>query len=1013
MHASIGGAEIARLAATGTDPRRLAHPFAFTAFDADSAGEAALGLRRRWDEVQLRVPQVLIDHQVARESDGRLRLGFDWRADAFDPGFAEDFVARCTGFLRALAETGTGAGADAAWTAPAARNPAALATPPVRDPLARPVPAPGTTPAPADTLHGRVLRAAAATPAAPAVLDADGTLDYATLVAHARAVAAALTAAGAATGDRVAVHLPRGRGQVVGILGALLAGCVYVPLDYGVPDGRLDNIARRGALRFALVTADAGAAGAAERWERRGVRALPLPEAPASAPADAAGDPYEAHADAAPTAYVIFTSGSTGEPKGVVVSHAAVLGTVDAVDDELGLGAGDRVLSVSSIGFDLSVWDVFGPLARGGAVVMLGEDTARDPAAWARLIGEHGVTVWNSAPALASLLAEEGVPAPGLRAFLLSGDWIPLALPPALGALAPGARVISLGGATEGAVWSIAHPVAAADLAGRSIPYGRALRGQRVLVLDEAGGPCSDWEIGELHLAGGGVADGYAGDPERTAAAFLDHPVHGWTYRTGDRGRRLPGGTLEFLGRTDTQVKLNGHRVELGEIEHQLSRVPGVRRAAVCVRGEGARRRPAGYVTLEPGTPPGWREAAWAALRDALPRYMVPDTIVALDEIPLTANGKVDRARLATLPDPDPDSAPSVSQTGARIGVQARATAQAAEAPPTGGLRAHEVALCWREVLGTAPGDADFFASGGGSYDAIRLLSLLRTRYGHDVPFGDFMADPTVGGLAARCGRRGGTAPASGVWTHRPRPSAAPGLRLVLFPPVGGGVSCYTALIRELAADVDVHVLGLDTPAASANGDGVPDTLPALARACLDALPAGTLTGAVPLVFAGWSFGGALAYEAARAAEADGTPVARVVVVDTPVSAAARDADDSDNADQTGTADGPGLDAFLTDVRETTGAPVDAAQAATDPALTARYQVYRRNLALLRAWRPRPGGQRLVELRAATRPAEPDPGAWAGIARVEETAELTGGHFDVFHGANLRRVTDAIEETDR
>jgi pyochelin synthetase len=169
----------------------------------------------------------------------------------------------------------------------------------------------------------------------------------------------------------------------------------------------------------------------------------------------------------------------------------------------------------------------------------------------------------------------------------------------------------------------------------------------------------------------------------------------------------------------------------------------------------------------------------------------------------------------------------------------------------------------------------------------------------------------------------------------------------------------------------------------------------------------------VPLVFAGWSFGGALAYEAARAAEADGTPVARVVVVDTPVSAAARDADDSDNADQTGTADGPGLDAFLTDVRETTGAPVDAAQAATDPALTARYQVYRRNLALLRAWRPRPGGQRLVELRAATRPAEPDPGAWAGIARVEETAELTGGHFDVFHGANLRRVTDAIEETDR
>jgi pyochelin synthetase len=719
MHASIGGAEIARLAATGTDPRRLAHPFAFTAFDTDSAGEAALGPRRRWEEVQLRVPQVLIDHQVARESDGRLRLGFDWRSDAFDAGFAEDFVARCTAFLRALAETGTGT--DAAWTAPAARNPAALAPPPTRDPLARP--APGTAPASGAT------PAPCTTPAA--VIDADGILDYAALVAHARAVADALTAAGAATGDRVAVHLLRGRGQVVGILGALLAGCVYVPLDHGVPDGRLDSIARRGAVRFALTRADetgsaAGPgerpAGVAERWRQRGVRALALPPAPAPDPGppgaaasgtrsgagtarpgcagpgsvSAAEGPYTAPADAAPTAYVIFTSGSTGEPKGVVVSHAAVLGTVDAVNDELGLGAGDRVLSVSSIGFDLSVWDVFGPLAVGGAVVMLAEDTARDPAAWARLITAHGVTVWNSAPALASLLAEEGAPAPGLRAFLLSGDWIPLALPPALGALAPGARVISLGGATEGAVWSIAHPVAAADLTGRSVPYGRALRGQRVLVLDEAGGPCGDWEIGELHLAGGGVADGYAGDPERTAAAFLDHPAYGWTYRTGDRGRRLPGGTLEFLGRTDTQVKLNGHRVELGEIEHRLARVPGVRRAAVCVRGEGARRRPAGFVTLEPGTPPGWREAAWAALRDALPRSMVPDTLTALDEIPLTANGKVDRKRLATLPVPVVSGAHAAhadDQTGVHV------SAQAPEAPAAGSLRTHEVALCWREIL--------------------------------------------------------------------------------------------------------------------------------------------------------------------------------------------------------------------------------------------------------------------------------------------------------------------------
>ncbi|MEV8436030.1 amino acid adenylation domain-containing protein [Actinosynnema sp. NPDC051121] len=1077
MRASLSGAEIVRLGDPDGDPRRLPHPFAFTSLEVDGLGEADLGLRRRWDEVQLRVPQVLIDHQVVMESDGRVRLGFDWRADAFDRGFVDDFVDRCADLVRSLAETtspdhplpapnhpshpappnhpdertlqpGTtptafltlagknGPGGGEAWTcvpqqtpAPRARRSSGTA----QDGRAADERTPGTTadgqrderpdeqrneppaaattrePQPAgaararevahpegaarldeparseqavrstaiagsgpadrsaevtgpggsvgDALHQRVLRVAARCPDAPAVHDESGTLSYADLVEQAGAVADALLAADARPGDHVAVHLPRGRGQVVAILGALLAGCVYVPLDHGVPAGRLDGIARRARVRFA-VTVEASAAG----WAGRGACPLLLPVSTASG--RARPGPW-------PTAYVIFTSGSTGEPKGVVISHAAVLNTIDAVNDLLDLGRTDCVLSVSSIGFDLSVYDIFGPLVRGASVVMLSERTARDPAEWGRLIDRHRVTVWNSAPALASLLAEEGAATPSVRSFMLSGDWIPLTLPPALERLAPGAEVISLGGATEGAIWSIHHRITDADRTGRSIPYGRPLRGQDVLVLDAARRVCPDWQVGDLYIAGAGVADGYLNDPDRTAAAFSDDPAFGWVYRTGDRGRRLPGGVVEFLGRTDTQVKLNGHRVELGEVEHLLESLSPVHGCAACVRGEGRRRRIVAFVSLAPDAPTTWREDACTALRDALPQYMVPDALVELDAIPLTANGKVDRRKLETLP---LDDGPATR-------------------PQPRDLLGHEVAVCWQEVLGEPPGPGSFFEAGGGSYDVIRLLSSLRARFGYAVSFGDFMADPTVAGLASRC--RHARPAEQSIWTYQPRAAAVPRLRLVLFPPVGGGVSCYSDLIRRLPVDVEVHVVGFDGPQPDAAL-----TVAGLARRCLERLPAEARSGDVPLVLGGWSFGGALAFEAARLC---GDGVARVVVVDTPVSAGSRGIGE------------PSLDGFAADIRETNGVVVDAEELAADPALANRFEVYRQNLALLRDWTPeatRPQSPEptvtVVECRAERDPAERDAGAWGRVAEVEDVVVLAGGHFDVFDGDNARSVLDAI-----
>lgn len=950
MHTTLSGAEIVRLANPGADPRRLAHPFTFTALDTDSRSEAALGLRREWDQAQLRVPQVLIDHQVFREADGTVRMGFDWRTDAFDPGFADDFVKSYERLVTELAE-------DAErWT----RVPVRACVPSPRPPLQQ---------TSSERLHERVLRGADLTPHAPAVHDEQGTLTYAELAGRARATADALIAAGARPGDRVAVHLPRGADQVVAVLGALVAGCVYVPLDHGTPRGRLDSVTRQGRVRFALT--GGGAEDWAEDWADRGVLALAPSRETVVRPTPAVKSPD--------TAYTIFTSGSTGEPKGVVISHIAALNTIDAVNKEFGVTAADRVLSVSSLGFDLSVYDLFGPLLCGGSVVMLSEESAKNPAVWSELLRRHGVTLWNSAPALASLLAEEGAAAPSVRAFLLSGDWIPLALPEALLRLAPDAEVVSLGGATEGSIWSIFHRVAAEDDKGRSIPYGRPLPGQDILILDNAGQNCPDWQIGEIHIAGAGVADGYANDPQRTAAVFVDHPVHGRIYCTGDRGRRLPGGVVEFLGRTDNQVKLHGHRVELGEVEHLLENAPGIREGAVCVQDPDRRARLIAHVTLEENAPASWRQDTIAALKNALPYYMVPELLLEIDEMPLNSNGKLDRRALATLP---PPSTPEAEE-------------------PTGGhrhdLHEHEIAVCWKEILEREPGKETFFEAGGGSYDAIRFLSALRTGFGHDVSFGEFMADPTVAGLAALC-RRPPSSDTPGVWVHRPRSGVDPRFRLVLFPPVGGGVSCYSGLVRRLRGDVNVHVIGLDRPLTG------PTDLPELARHCLDEL--GTLTDGVPNIFAGWSFGGALAYEAARLMK---ETVTRLVVIDTPVSSEARDGAD------------PTLDHFLHDVRKTAGVRIDPVEAVdpagvridpvedVDPVLATRFEVYRQNMALLREWTPVPATTPLVELRAARGPAEPDPKAWGQIAPREGALTLTGGHYDVFDDGNEQRIAAAIE----
>jgi len=364
-------------------------------------------------------------------------------------------------------------------------------------------------------------------------------------------------------------------------------------------------------------------------------------------------------------AYVIFTSGSTGQPKGVAVANHSLVNLVQWVNETFSVGPADRLLQVTSFCFDLSVYDVFGILSAGGALRMASDEDLAEPARLARILRSEPITFWNSAPPMFAwvlpFLIAGGSPArtrDTLRLMFLSGDWIPLSMPDEIRAIFPRARVVNLGGATETAIWSTYFVIDSVDPSWPSIPYGRPIQNSRYYVLDEWRRPVPIGVAGDLYTAGTCLAVGYHGDPVKTAQRFVPDPfVPGERmYVTGDRGLWRPDGEIQLLGRTDHQVKIRGFRVELGEVESVMAAQESVRAAVVVTVDIAGARSLAGFYTCRaPGLPVARMRAA---LVDRLPEYMVPSRLFQLDELPLTANGKVDRAALAELAraEPSPDA---------------------------------------------------------------------------------------------------------------------------------------------------------------------------------------------------------------------------------------------------------------------------------------------------------------------------------------------------------------------
>jgi len=574
-HRHIGGIRVLRMLARAQARASDAlMPVVFTStFGQRQDGPAEEGGAEPRSRVLYSVsqtPQVSLDFQVS-ERRGALAIVWDVVDEIFPAGLIGDIFAANRSFLAALAETDDWARVERPaapgdqlglfWQVNATENPVTAAR-----------------------LHAPFEEQAARRPDAIAVLAPERTLAYAELDGMANALAHRLLEAGARPNRLVAVVMEKGWEQIVAVLAILKAGAAYLPTDPELPVERRHYLLSHGEVSIALTQTHLE--GTLD-WPE-GIRLLSL----GAGDRDMADRAPETATRAEDLAYVIFTSGSTGLPKGVMIDHRGAVNTVLDVNRRFGVGPEDRVLALSSLSFDLSVYDIFGVLGAGGAVVLPEPAARRDPHRWLELARLHRVTLWNSVPTLLEMLARylEEQPAADLfplRVALLSGDWIPVSLPDQVLRLWPATRVISLGGATEASIWSILYPIQEVDPAWSSIPYGRPMDNQRFHVLNGWLEPCPVWVPGELYIGGIGLAQGYWRDEERTRGSFFEHPGTGERlYRTGDLGRFLPDGQIEFLGRQDSQVKIQGYRIELGEIESVLEQHPQVRSGVVTAVGE-------------------------------------------------------------------------------------------------------------------------------------------------------------------------------------------------------------------------------------------------------------------------------------------------------------------------------------------------------------------------------------------------------------------------------------------
>ncbi|MDO6544752.1 non-ribosomal peptide synthetase [Photobacterium sanguinicancri] len=670
----------------------LSMPVVFTsALGADTSLDESseLGISRSiWGVSQ--TPQVWIDHQVF-EQDGILHFNWDVVEALFPEGLVDTMFSAYCELLTQLSQHD--------WLEPC---PICL---PEDQQKVRAAINNTKVAQPSRTMHMSVYEQMQATPNAVALIASGKHYSYHQLHQKVSQAAYQLKQSGVENGDCVGVMLPRSVEQVVSVLAIQWIGAAYVPLAIDWPRNRVESVLQQAGIKLLLCGAD--------QQLTYGCKLLNVETFRDSN--DALFEPL--HSDLDELAYVIFTSGSTGVPKGVEITHGSAMNTIDAVNRQHCINAEDSVLALSALYFDLSVYDIFGLLSVGGKVVLINEEQNRDVNVWLDLVQSHGITLWNTVPALLemALIGDEAQSSQAalasLRCVMLSGDWINLELPERLQLCNVSAKFVAMGGATEASIWSNYCVIDQVKEGWRSIPYGYPLPNQVFRVVSDTNGDCPDWVAGELWIGGDGVAKGYIGNSDLTQQQFCEHSGRRW-YRTGDMGRYWPDGTLEFLGRRDHQVKVAGLRIELGEIVRALKACHPIQDAIVMIEHHSTRPKIQAYLL---STAAIELTDIQQQLLNILPSYSMPDGYAVLREWPLTNNGKVDRNTLKTF------ELSNVSESEF-------------VAPTTD----EELVLTqvMQQVLGidTPIGINDnFFALGGDSFVAIQLATRLQ-QHGMSLP---------------------------------------------------------------------------------------------------------------------------------------------------------------------------------------------------------------------------------------------------------------------------------------
>jgi amino acid adenylation domain-containing protein len=568
---------------------------------------------------------------------------------------------------------------------------------------------------------------AARTPDRPAVISAAKALSYAELLSASRTLGNRLRLLGVRPNSLVAIIMDKGWEQIAGALGVLESGAAYLPIDANVPEERQRFLLDDGEVKVVLTQSwldqklswPSSVTRICVDHEIFGTNAVePLPRVQTSDD----------------VAYVLYTSGSTGKPKGVMIGHRGLVNCIRETNRTFGVGPDDRSLAVTALHHDMSVYDIFGLLAAGGAIVIPDRDGTRSPDHWLELIDRHRVTLWNSVPAFMEMLlvhsaAQKGTLRDRLRLAFLGGDWIPLSAPGRIRAHFGDVQVVSVGGPTETTVWNIWYPVKEVLPEWKSIPYGHPIANTKYYVLDENLNDCAPGDAGELCCAGVGLLKGYWGNEEQTRAHTAIHPRTGERiYRTGDRGRLMPDGEIEFLGRIDRQLKINGQRIELGEIEASLLRQPGVKQAVVDVIDHDGQKKLAAYVVPDSGH--ALQGAALrVALESSLPAHMIPSSYLMLEALPLNANGKVDRSFLP---------APVMAQNAAHDGLPVKEGTEKI------------ISEIWKKLLSVdhlTPTD-NFFDLGGDSILIVEVHAELQQVLNRKFSVTDLFQYPSIRALS-------------------------------------------------------------------------------------------------------------------------------------------------------------------------------------------------------------------------------------------------------------------------